>query len=78
MIDTNKGLPQWFSRLFNKKSIDTNTHTRTGTISEDQQLASKLRELITRKFKKRKLHPSYQDNILGDVLADMLLIKKIQ
>ena len=41
-----------------------------------KKLAEQLHKAITRKFKKRKVHPSFIDNILGADLADMQLISK--
>ena len=42
----------------------------------DQQLAEELHKPIIRKFKKRKVHSSFIDNISGADLADMQLISK--
>ena len=42
----------------------------------DQQLAEELRKLITRKFKKTKVHSFYKDNIWGAGLADMQLVSE--
>ena len=42
----------------------------------DQRLAEELRKLIIRKFKKRKVHSTFIDNIWIVDLADMQLISK--
>ena len=42
----------------------------------DQQLAEELHKPIIRKFKKRKVHSSFLDNIWGADLARMQLISK--
>ena len=41
-----------------------------------QQLAEELHKPIIRKFEKRKLYPSFKDNILGADLAGMQLTSK--
>ena len=43
----------------------------------DQQLAEELHKPIVRKFKKRKVHSTFIDNIWSTDLADMQLISKI-
>ena len=40
------------------------------------QLADELHKPITRKFKKRKVHSSFSDNIWGVDLTDMQLLSK--
>ena len=40
------------------------------------QLADELQKLVIRKLKKRKVHSSFRDNILGADLADMQLLSK--
>ena len=42
----------------------------------DQQLAEELHKPIIKKFKKRKVHSSFKDNIWGADLADIQLISK--
>ena len=42
----------------------------------NNELAEELHKLIIRKFKKRKVHSSFIDNIWGADLADMQLISK--
>ena len=58
-------------KYLDKTSRDTTTHTGTGIISEDIQLASELRRPITRKFKRHEICSSFRDNIWGANLADM-------
>ena len=62
-----QGIPTMIYKIFYKKSIDTNTHAGTAIVSENQKLANELHKPITRKFKKRKKHSSYKDNIWGAV-----------
>ena len=40
------------------------------------QLADELHKAIIRKFKKRKVHSTFRDNIWGVDLADMHLLNK--
>ena len=51
-------------KIFEKTSRGTTTH-------QEQQLANELYRSITRKFKKHKVYPSFQDNIWGADFADM-------
>ena len=44
----------------------------------NKELAEELHKPIIRKFKKRKLHSSFIDDILGADLADMQLISKFK
>ena len=46
------------------------------SLSKNQQLAEELRKPIIRKFKKRKIHAAFKDNICGADLADMQLINR--
>ena len=43
---------------------------------ENIQLADKLHKPIITKFKKRKVHSSFRDNVWGIDLADMQLLSK--
>ena len=43
---------------------------------QNEQLVEELHELIIRKFKKRKVHSTFKDNIWGIDLADMQLLSK--
>ena len=73
MIDINADLLQWFINVLIKK-------TSGGTIKNgyilNKELSEELHKPIIRNFKKRKLHASFIDNILGADLADMQLISK--
>ena len=51
-------------------------HLQLNLFSQNQQLAEELRKPIIRKFKKRKAHSVFKDNIWGADLADMQLISK--
>ena len=42
----------------------------------NKELAKELHKPIIKKFKKRKVHSSFIDNIWGTDLADMLLLSK--
>ena len=46
------------------------------SVSQNQQLAEELHKPIIRKFKKRRLHSIFKDNIRGADLADMQVISK--
>ena len=41
------------------------------SVSQNQQLAEELHKPIIRKFKKRKVHSAFKDNIWGADLVDM-------
>ena len=73
MIDVNADLLQWFINFLIKKSSDRDIKTENVS---NKKLAEELHKPITRKFKKRKVHSSFIDNIWGDDLADMQLISK--
>ena len=54
-------------------------HSRSDIENEkmsDQQLAKEIRKPILRKFKKRKVHSPFRDNIWGADLADKQLINR--
>ena len=67
-----RGLASMVYKFFDKKS------QRSGLASnkENIQLADELNKPIIRKFKKRKMHSSFRDNIRGIDLADMQLLSK--
>ena len=46
------------------------------SVSQSQQLAEEPHKPITRKFKKRKVHSTFENNIWGADLADMQLISR--
>ena len=64
-----RGLASMVYKFFDKKS-------KGSGLKENQELANKLHKPIIRKFKKRKVHSSFKDNIWGVDLADMQLISK--
>ena len=64
-----KGLASMVYKFFDKKS------RRSGT-KENKELANELHKPIIRKFKRRKVHSSFKDNIWGVDLTDMQLISK--
>ena len=45
-------------------------------MSQNEQLAEELHKAIIRKFKKRKVHSTFKDNIWGSDLAHMQIISK--
>ena len=46
-------------------------------IISNKELPEELNKTIIKKFKKRKVHSSFIDNIWGADLADMQLIRKL-
>ena len=58
-------------KFFDKKS--SGSGITNGSI---YQLANELHKPIIKKFKKRKVHSSFRDNILGVDLADMQSLSK--
>ena len=69
-MDINVALLQWF---FDKKT--SSSGTKNENIS-NKELAEELPKPIIRKFKKRKVHSRFIDNIWAVDLADMQLISK--
>ena len=67
-------------RFFDKKSQGSGrplfSASQLATNKENIQLTDELHKPITRKFKKRKVHSSFKDNIWGVDLADMQLLSK--
>ena len=70
-----------FHKFFDKKSTSLADKSTKGSgvntltnksLSQNQQLAEELHKPIIRKFKKRKVHSTFKDNIWGADLADML------
>ena len=59
-------------KFFDKKSQGSGLACN----EENIQLADELHKPIIRKFKKRKVHSSFRDNIWGVDLADMQLLSK--
>ena len=58
-------------KFFDKKSSDSGIKSMS-----NQQLANELHKPIIRKFQKRKVYSSFEDNICGADLADIQLISK--
>ena len=58
-------------KFFDKKSSDSGIKSMA-----NQQLANELHKPIIRKFQKRKVYSSFEDNIWGADLADVQLISK--
>ena len=58
-------------KFFDKKSSDSGIKSMS-----NQQLANELHKPIIRKFQKRKVYSSFEDNIWGADLADIQLISK--
>ena len=67
-----RGLASMVYKFFEKKSQGSGLASN----KENIQLADELHEPIIRKFKKRKMHSSFRDNIWGVDLADMQLLSK--
>ena len=61
-------------KSFDKKSKGSGVVIKF--VSQNQQLAEEFHKPIIRKFKKRKVHSAFKDNIWGADLADMQLISK--
>ena len=80
-----RGLASMVYKFFDKKSasLADNPTKRSGvttptnkSISQNRQLAEELHKLVIRKFKKRRVHSTFKDNIWGADLADMQLISR--
>ena len=67
-MDINVDFFQWSINFFQKKS--SGSGIKNGNIS-NKQLAEELHNPIIRKFKKKKVHWLFIDNIWGADLADM-------
>ena len=64
-------------KFFDKKSAGSGVkHVNTKLIPQNEQLANELHKPIIRKFKKRKVHAAFKDNIWGADLAEMQLLSK--
>ena len=60
-----------------KKSVGSGAkRINTKITPQNQQLAEELHKTIIRKFKKRKVHAAFKDNIWGADLADMQLLSR--
>ena len=74
MMDINVNLLQWSTNFLMKRLL---VAVLTMRIFQNKELPEELHKPINRKFKKRKVHSSFIDNIWGADLADMQLIRKI-
>ena len=61
-----RGLASMVYKVFDKKSSGSGFATKP-----NYQLANELHRQFIRKFKRRKVHSSFRDNIWGVDLADM-------
>ena len=66
------GLASMVYKFFDKKT----TGSGIKSIPQNEQLAEELHKPISRKFKIRKVYPTFKDNIWDADLADMQLIRK--
>ena len=71
-----RGLASMVFEFFDKKSKGSGHSLQVATNNENIQLADELHKPIIKKFKKRKVHSSFRDNIWGADLADMHLLNK--
>ena len=72
-----RGLASMVYRFFDKKSKGSGVSTLVNkSLSQNQKLVEELRKPIIRKFKRRKVHAAFKDNIWDADLADMQLISK--
>ena len=72
-----RGLASMVYKFFDKKSVGSGAkHVNTKLIPLNEQLAEELHKPIIRKFKKRKVYSTFNDNIWGADLADMQLLSK--
>ena len=69
-----RGLASMVYKFFDKKSKGSGVNTKLAP--QNQQLAEELHKPIIRKFKKRKIHAAFKDNIWGADLADMQLLSR--
>ena len=66
-----RGLASMFQKFFDKKSSESDIANEPY-----YQLANELHKPIIKKFKKRKVYPSFRDNIWGVDLANMQSLSK--
>ena len=72
-----RGLASMVYKFFDKKSVGSGAkHVNTKLIPLNEQLAEELHKPIIRKFKKRKVYSTFNDNIWDADLADMQLLSK--
>ena len=73
VMDINAELLQWYINFLIKKTSSSGIENKN---MSNKKLADELHKPIIAKFKKRKLHSPFIDNIWGANLADMQLISK--
>ena len=73
MMDINVDLLEWFIIFIDKK---TSGKTVKNKIISNKELAEELHKPMIEKFKKRKVHSPFIENIWSTDLADMQLISK--
>ena len=77
-----RGLASMVYKFFDKKSASlTDKSTEGSGVStklapQNQQLAEELHKPIIKKFKKRKIHAAFKNNIWDADLADMQLLSR--
>ena len=72
-----RGLASMVYKFFDKKSKGSGVIALANkSVSQNQQLTKQLHKPIIGKFKNRKVHAVFKDNIRGADLADMQLISK--
>ena len=77
-----RGLASMVYKFFDKKSASLANKSTEGSrvntklAPQNQQLAEELHKTIIKKFKKRKVHTAFKDNIWGADLADMQLLSR--
>ena len=64
------------SMVYKKKLAFLDKSKGRGSNEPNYQLANELHKPVIRKFKKRKVYSSYEDNICGVDLADMQSLSK--
>ena len=62
-----RGLASMVYKSFDKKTVGSGIHS----MQQKEQLAEELHKPIIRKFKKRKVHSAFEDNIWGADFVDM-------
>ena len=72
-MDINVNLHQWSINFLIKKTPASGIKNK---IISNKELAEELQKPIIRKFKKRKIHSTFMDNIWGADLADVQLMSK--
>ena len=71
-----RGLSSMVYKFFDKKSKGSGHPSPIANNNKNIQLADEFHKPIIRKFEKRKVYPSFRDNIWDADLADMQLLSK--